>query len=228
MIARANQGLRDHVPVWNALGMLDPDASTRAAHFAELRDPGSAGVKRRAELADAVKGTAREFHGLGVEMGQRYVSDAIVFATRNEIGEPPRKPADPVLDYVVSTYPGCRLPHAWLNSRIPGPRCSTVDLAGHGAFALLTGLSGAEVWRRAGAQAEKETGVQVRVCSIGWMQDWEDVYGDWARRREVDEDGCVLVRPDRFVAWRAMSLGVVQGEPAERLVQVLRAVLGFT
>jgi 2,4-dichlorophenol 6-monooxygenase len=29
-----------------------------------------------------------------------------------------------------------------------------------------------------------------------------DPYGEWAELREVDCDGCVLVRPDRHVAWR--------------------------
>ena len=30
-----------------------------------------------------------------------------------------------------------------------------------------------------------------------------DIYADWYRQSEVDEDGCVLVRPDMFIAWRA-------------------------
>jgi 2,4-dichlorophenol 6-monooxygenase len=30
-----------------------------------------------------------------------------------------------------------------------------------------------------------------------------DTYDDWARLSEVQESGCVLVRPDGFVAWRA-------------------------
>jgi hypothetical protein len=50
------------------------------------------------------------------------------------------------------------------------------------------------------------TGVEIKSYSIGWKEDFEDVYFDWARRREVDEDGCVLVRPDRFVAWRSKSM----------------------
>ena len=33
-----------------------------------------------------------------------------------------------------------------------------------------------------------------------------DVYGDWTKRREVNDGGCVLVRPDRIVAWRSMDL----------------------
>jgi hypothetical protein len=70
---------------------------------------------------------------------------------------------------------------------------------------------------------ERQLGVEVRCYSLGWMQDYEDVYSDWARRREVEEDGCVLVRPDRFVAWRAMEM--VEG-CEEKLLMVMKHVLG--
>ena len=38
---------------------------------------------------------------------------------------------------------------------------------------------------------------------IGPARDAHDIYDDWARAREVEESGCVLVRPDAHVAWRA-------------------------
>ncbi len=28
-----------------------------------------------------------------------------------------------------------------------------------------------------------------------------DVDGDWIRCREIDDKGCILVRPDRIIAW---------------------------
>jgi 2,4-dichlorophenol 6-monooxygenase len=37
-------------------------------------------------------------------------------------------------------------------------------------------------------------------------QDHNDVLGEWTRLREVSDRGCVLVRPDRFVAWRQDDL----------------------
>ncbi len=43
------------------------------------------------------------------------------------------------------------------------------------------------------------------------------------RRREVEEDGCVLVRPDRFVAWRSMELA---DDCESKLKEVMKAVLG--
>ncbi len=41
---------------------------------------------------------------------------------------------------------------------------------------------------------------------IGPGREVTDIYYDWARAREIDEDGALLVRPDKFIAWRSMSL----------------------
>jgi 2-polyprenyl-6-methoxyphenol hydroxylase-like FAD-dependent oxidoreductase len=220
VITRANQGLRDHTPVWDAMGLTLPTPKERMAVMEELKAPTKAGRSRRKVLNDAIDGTAHEFHGIGVEMNHRYVSDAVVLD--DETGEPPQWPEDKVLYHLPSTYPGSRLPHAWLNKRLPMvEHTSTHDLAGHGVFCLLTGVGG-EGWKSAALAVEKELGVVVRAYSIGWEQDWEDVYRDWARKREVEEDGCVLVRPDRFICWRSQGSGNEQ----ERLVGVVRKILG--
>jgi hypothetical protein len=49
--------------------------------------------------------------------------------------------------------------------------------------------------------------VAIDVNSIGTRDGLLDTTGDWARLREVDTTGAVLVRPDRHVAWRAASIG---------------------
>jgi DNA-binding GntR family transcriptional regulator len=41
------------------------------------------------------------------------------------------------------------------------------------------------------------------VHTIGARDGLVDCYGDWARLRETDTSGAVLVRPDRHVAWRS-------------------------
>ncbi|KAF7905099.1 uncharacterized protein EAF01_005620 [Botrytis porri] len=218
VITRANQGLRDHGPVWEALGMMDPSVEIRREHFAELSQATPEGAARRARFQAAIEGTAHEFHAVGTEMNQRYESSAIVLADEKPR---PALPADPVLEHEITTYPGSRLPHAWLNTRLPGKQFSTIDLAGHRQFCLFTGIGG-EKWRAAAAKASEALGVEINVYSIGWKQDYEDVYFDWARRREVEESGCVLVRPDRFVAWRAMEM---IDEPEEKLMSVLKNIL---
>ena len=53
-------------------------------------------------------------------------------------------------------------------------------------------------------------------------REYTDLYDDWARLREVDEDGCVLVRPDAHVAWRSARL---VEDPERALTEVLCRVL---
>lgn len=220
LVTRANQGLRDHAPVWEALGIMEPTVEASKLAVDELSASTAAGRKRRALLKEGIERTANEFHGLGIEMNQRYESSAIYLA--DEEPRPPL-PENPTQDHEITTYPGSRLPHAWLNSRLPGKKFSTIDLAGHGAFCLFTSIGG-EAWKSAAKRAQELLGVEVRVYSIGWKQDAEDVYFDWARRREIEEDGCVLVRPDRFVCWRARTM--VDNAEA-KLIMVLRSVLSL-
>jgi hypothetical protein len=219
IITRANQGLRDHGPVWEALGMMDPSLEVRRKQFAELSQPSPEGARRRVRLQEAVKGTSREFHGVGVEMNQRYVSKAVYLD--DESPRPPL-PDDPVLEHEITTYPGSRLPHAWLNTVLPTNRRSTIDLAGCGAFCLLTGIGG-ENWKAAASKAAELLDIEINAYTIGWGQDFHDVYFNWAERREIEDDGCLLIRPDRFVAWR--SKGAVL-EPETKMIHVLKSVLG--
>ncbi|AEO59468.1 hypothetical protein MYCTH_2128527 [Thermothelomyces thermophilus ATCC 42464] len=223
IITRANQGLRDHIHWQRTLGMLEPDLNKRLEILAELDDPGEKGRKRRQEFQAAIETTTTEFHGLGIEMNQHYVSDAVYLA--DEAGPPPALPegACKVKTHQITTYPGRRLPHVWVNTRVPGKPISTIDLAGHGRFCLLTGPGG-QAWKDAARSVSEALGVEMASYSIGWKQDYEDIYFDWAKKREVAEDGCVLVRPDRFVAWRCNGM---IANPEEKLRLVMRSVLGL-
>ena len=220
VITRANQGLRDHLACWEALGLTEKtlEESTRAFH--ELKAPTKAGSKRRRAFRDAVDGTAHEFHAVGQEMNQRYDGPGVYF---DDEDARPQLPEDAVLYYQIGTYPGSRMPHAWVNTRKPDVPISTQDLAGKGRFTLLIGPGdGDGLWKRAASEVGQKLGVQVQCTSIGYGCDWEDVYFDWERRREVEDDGCVLVRPDRFVCWRSKAM---PEDPVGKVEQVLRSVL---
>ena len=167
-------------------------------------------------------------------MNQHYSSSAIYSADEPPSSSPSSDPAfdrerqDPTLYHTPSTIPGRRLPHAWLNAAVPSASeapVSTIDLAGHGHFTLLTGIGGA-CWKIAAQKLSNELGVEIKAYSIGWGQDWEDGYFEWAGLRGVGEDGCVLVRPDRFVAWRAKER-LAEEEAGEKLATVMRSILGL-
>jgi 2,4-dichlorophenol 6-monooxygenase len=67
--------------------------------------------------------------------------------------------------------------------------------------------------------------VEVCVTSIGPFLDYEDLYGTWRRLSEVEEEGCVLVRPDLYIGWRSTTM---PPDPTVRLTQVMRGLLGFS
>jgi 2,4-dichlorophenol 6-monooxygenase len=151
-------------------------------------------------------------------MGQRYVSGAVAPDGTTE----PEYTRDRELYYHATTWPGARLPHAWLGR--DGRRVSTHDLAGKGRFCLLTGIAGEE-WATAAAKVAEDLGIEVVAHVIGPGREYIDLYDDWARAREVGEDGCVLVRPDAHVAWRAPRLS---NDPATDLNRALTTVLART
>jgi hypothetical protein len=90
---------------------------------------------------------------------------------------------------------------------------------------VLVGILGSP-WRAAVAELSRRlpVAVPVRCVAIGAGCERTDLYGDWRVRSEVDEDGCVLVRPDRVVAWR--SKGLVD-DPAAKLTEVLKRILAL-
>jgi hypothetical protein len=153
-------------------------------------------------------------------MNQRYESKAVYQADQGASGP---FPVDPLEHYCPTTYPGARLPHVWLGDHTPSKYISTIDLAGKGLFTLFTGIGG-QGWKGAAEQLSTELGVPIKAYSIGYGQDYKDVYLDWQIIRGVSESGCVLVRPDFFVAWRCPAW---EADGASKLRQTLRSVLSL-
>jgi 2,4-dichlorophenol 6-monooxygenase len=217
IVLRANQSIEEFGPIFDALGLLGTsDPEQMRANMEIRKESTPAGAEARRKLRAAIELKNYEFNAHGVELGQRYHSSAVVGDGTPE----PEYARDAELYYHATTWPGARLPHAWLEHR--GRRVSTHDLAGKGRFALLTGIGG-EAWVDAAREVSARTGVEVAPFMIGPARDAHDIYDDWARAREVEESGCVLVRPDAHVAWRANE--VAEDATAE-LGRVMESLLG--
>lgn len=170
------------------------------ANLAELRSAGEQGRTRRAALQAALRETGFQFNAQGVELGQRYASAAVVGDDRGQdIPRPPRR--DPELYYDPTATPGACLPHAWIEH--DRRRISTLDVPSHTQLTLLTGAEG-DPWLQAVRELAGE-GLPIVAAAIGYRLPYDDVYGDWQQLRQVDDAGCVLVRPDRYIAWRSAS-----------------------
>ena len=216
IVLRANQSIAEFGPILTALGLDDTvDVAQMRQSIAGRADNTPAAARQRAELRAALELKDYEFNAHGVELGQRYASSAVV-------GDGTPEPAytrDPELYYHPTTWPGARLPHCWIGR--DGHRVSTHDVTGKGRFVLLTGIGG-QPWTEAAATVGAELGLDLGAHVIGPGQEYTDLYDDWARIREVDEDGCVLVRPDAHVGWRSRGLPTdPKGELRTALARIL-------
>jgi 2,4-dichlorophenol 6-monooxygenase len=218
IVTRANQSIAEFGPIFDALGLLSTkDPEQMKANMAKLRDNNPAAAKQRHALREAIAFKSYEFNCHGVEMNQRYVSNAIA-----PDGSPePEWRRDKELYYQASTRPGAHLPHVWVFDA-EHRETSTLDLVGKGRFALLTGIGG-EAWVEAAREIGAETGVEIDAHVIGPGRDFEDFTGDWARAREIEEAGCLLVRPDQFIAFRQFEAPT---DAKAQLKAALEQVLG--
>ena len=217
VVDRAYASIGDMRPITEALGFQAGQSEAEgAAALRALYAPGPAGEARRAALAKAVEHTDYQFNAHGVEVGYRYRAGAVVGDGTPE----PQPTRDPELHYQPTTWPGAHLPHAWLDDGTR--RLSTYDVAGGGRFVLITGIGG-EPWRDAADRATALLGVEIKVVFIGTEDGYTDSCGDWRRQAEVAESGCVLVRPDLFVGWRAPAADDFHVEELSSVMEMLLA-----
>ncbi|MEL7106480.1 MAG: FAD-dependent monooxygenase [Pseudomonadota bacterium] len=218
IVTRANQSIGEFGPIFEALGMTGGgDIETIQASMDARTDAGAAGETQREALRQAIAFKKYEFDAHGVEMNQRYKSSAIVTDGQME----PAFELDAELHYQPTTWPGARVPHVWVFDRDSGAKVSTLDLCGKGRFTLLTGIGG-EAWFTAAAKVAGDMGLDIAAHVIGPRQAFVDHVGDWARVSEIGDTGCVLVRPDQHVCWRAAEMVV---DPAADLARVLTDIL---
>jgi len=219
IVTRANDSLELFEPIMKSLGLLDTqDPEQMRKNMASLKESTPEGAQRRAEFIEAMDNTNIIYNGHGVELNQRYVSDAIV-----PDGTPdPGFKRDKEMYHEASSRPGANVPHAVITHN--QLKVSTLDLCGKGGFSLLTGLGG-EAWIDAAHAVKDELGIEVRVHIIGPGQDYEDPYGQFAHRRETAETGALLVRPDFIVGWRAHE---VSTSATGDLLAAMKLILGRT
>lgn len=192
IVERANQSRLDYAPLREALqvpGSSDPVADG----IVRLRAATPEGATARKALREALELKDYEFNAEGVELNQRYESAAVI-ADRDT--DPEIFARDPQLYVQATTRPGAKLPHAWLVGA-DGRKLSTLDLVGKGHVTLLTGLSGTS-W----IEAAERLGLPFLRTVVIDAPGAQDLYANWQRVREIEEDGALLVRPDGFVAWR--------------------------
>ena len=217
IVKRANQSPRDWGRFYAALGLTDATDVIDMAHQIDVRKDNTAeGLRRRAALVDAMDFKNFEFNTHGHDMGQFYESDAVI----SDGCALPAPSRDAELYYEQSTVPGSHLPHAWVGDHIT--KLATMDIAPYSQFTLITGIAG-EDWEDAAAKVSAELGVVVVAVVIGAGRAVTDLYYDWAKVREVDESGALLVRPDKHVAWRSMTM---PADPRAALYDALARILG--
>ncbi len=219
IVERANQSIVDTGKILTALDLTDTtDVDRLDRQLALRKEAGPAGEKVRAALREAIAYKAYEFDAHGVEHNQRYASAAVV-----PDGTPmPQYQRDPELYAQPTTWPGAKLPHTWVTRG--GRRVSTLDLAGHGRFTLVTGIGG-QPWLDAAAELCADLGLAVTPVLIGPGQPYEDPYGTWAALREIDDGGVLLVRPDLYVAARHLAAPASPEQARDWLAATLSAIL---
>jgi 2,4-dichlorophenol 6-monooxygenase len=218
VVDRAIKSLVEYGPLTEAFGVeAGQSPEERLANLARRKGDTPEAAEQRRAIREGIELKNYEYNAHGIELGQRYRSEAVV---PDGTPEPPYD-RDPELYYHPTTWPGARLPHCWLVRN--GEQISTHDLAGKGRFALFTGIGGGG-WKEAAREVSERTGVEISAYEIGPGCDAQDLYDDWARLSEVGESGCVFVRPDGHVAWRCASLA---DAPVAELWRVVRTVLGL-
>ncbi|KAI5205034.1 hypothetical protein E4T39_03151 [Aureobasidium subglaciale] len=218
IVRRANEGMEDQRRWWSFIGLTKDE---RAAAVSLMEQPTPEGRKQRQNFRSSLEKLDDELNALGIQMNQIYAGSPLVYAEAGD--EPPSNDhIDLVKQLAVSTYPGYHLPHVWLAENGQSQKISSLDVCGNGRYTLLTGIGG-DAWLDAVSSLQQERpGIVVNVISIGWHQDYMDAYGDWEKVRGVEEEGCVLVRPDHFVAWRCRSMAE---DPTARLRDVFEMIL---
>ncbi len=220
-VQRSVENAYNHMVIGEKLGMMissSPDENWRRLRRAWSDAPADREARR--EIRNALASQSMEFREHVVEYGYTYSSSAVV-----DDGSEPVATPDDIRLYQPSTRPGHPLPHAWLADD-DGRRLSTIDLVNPGRFLLIAGEDG-QAWVDAARQVAAKNGLPVDAVRIGHLDgDLLDSCCHWLRHRGISSEGALLVRPDRFVAWRSPGAAADSaGELRDALAKVLHRPL---
>jgi 2,4-dichlorophenol 6-monooxygenase len=216
IVLRANKSAREFADIFTALGFDKAENEQQMAEEIRSRKDNTPEARaKRDALAKALVLKDYEFNCHGVEMGQFYQSSAVL----SDGSTKPAPTRDPELYYEPSTVPGSPLPHVWVGDN--KNKYSTLDLCPSSQFTLITGIAG-EAWAAAAETVAAKLGIPLKAVVIGPGRKVTDLYFDWERMREVGEDGVILVRPDKIIAWRSQDL---VADPEAALTHALNTVL---
>ncbi|WP_369222392.1 FAD-dependent monooxygenase [Streptomyces sp. R39] len=216
-VQRSLENAMNHIAI-NALFGGGPEADKeenwRQARRLWSADPADADFRRT--FLTAVAAQSMEFNELGVEFGYTYDSAAVV-----PDGTPAPDNPDPVRVYQPAARPGHPLPHAWLED-LDGNRVALARLVRPGRFLLIAGEDG-RAWCEAAEKIAAQSGLPLDAIRLGHLDgDYRDLRSTWTAARGHTPQGAVLVRPDRFVGWRAQGAAT---DPIADLNAVLDALL---
>ncbi len=182
------QSLENAGKIFELFGALygpDPE-KTRERFDALCQDPAAF-----PELAPAIEIQRPHFDSLNLQLGYRYVSDALIDA------EPVDKstPID-ISRYEPSTQTGAILPHQWVKQS--GDTKSLLSLIPMDRFTLLVGPDGG-AWAELVATAPVPISLLVDGLEYEAGTSWSDFTG-------LPDQGALLIRPDRHIAHRYASV----------------------
>ena len=217
IVTRANQSIAEFGPIFEALGLTDTqDPVKMKKNMDERKQNSPKAEKQRQALREAIAFKKYEFDAHGVEMNHRYKSNSVLTGGDKE----PEFKKDKELFYQPTTYPGARIPHAWVYDKT-GVKHSLLDLCGKGNFSIFTGIGG-EDWLKAAKNIETQLGIKIQCNIIGPDQDFEDHAGEWSSIREISDSGLILVRPDQHICWRSKDM---ISNSSEKLMDVMKKIL---
>lgn len=196
---------------------LSPD-KTAEENWAELEpifdDHHPEAAEKRHALNKAVASQTMEFRHHNIEFGYTYTSSAIIGDGTDYT------PLSKIRIYEPSTRPGHPLPHAYVERS--NERIALSSLVSTGKFLVLAPDEG-QAWVDAANELADQYDLPIVAATVGEVEtDYVDVRYSWMKYRQINSDGVMVVRPDRYIAYRSMS--AVENPKAE-LEDVFRTVL---